>query len=77
MWKGSLHMTNGVFINIFTILQTNLFKLIITHTSLIQSTNHLDHIFPLHDRKWESIYLHSKYLGIPSPKWYGQTLHTM
>lgn len=68
MWKGSSHMTKCVSINLFAMLQTILFDLIIAHASLIQSVHHLDHTFPLHDHKWESIYFHSKYMGIPSPK---------
>lgn len=48
---GSLHTTNGVPIDFFAMMQTNLFELIITHTSLIQSAHHLDHIFLLHDCK--------------------------
>ena len=73
----SLHTTNSVSINFFAMLQTNLFELIITHNSLVQSMHHVDHIFPLHDRKWKSIYLHSKYMGIPSSKQHGQALHRM
>lgn len=76
-WKGGLHMTNGVSINFFAMLPTNLFELIITHTSLIQSVPQLDHIFPLHNREWGSISLHSKYMGTPSPKQQGQALRPM
>lgn len=53
-------------------LQTILFNLIITHGSLIQSIHHLDHIFLLHDPKWESIYFHHKYMGIPCSKQHGR-----
>jgi len=70
-------MMYGVSINFFAMLKTEFFELTITHTSLIQSMHHLDHIFPLHNCKWESIYLHSKYLVIPRPKQHGQALHTM
>lgn len=60
MRMSSLHTINAVSFNFFATLQTNSFELIITHTSLIQSMHCLDRIFPLHDCKWESIYLHSK-----------------